>query len=86
MTSRFRCDVKAANPEATSHSIAATESRHLTTPVEQGNIGDLDRQRAMVKLWQKERTKPHLDLTIKARTDEKAKVFKGVLTSANSTS
>ena len=32
-------------------------------------------KRTMVKLWQKERSKPHPDLTIKALMEEKTEVF-----------
>ena len=35
-------------------------------------------KRIMVKLWQKERSKPHPDLTIKAHMEEKTEVFKRV--------
>ena len=36
----------------------------------------------MVKLWQKERSKPHPDLTIKALMEEKTEVFKRVASEA----
>ena len=36
----------------------------------------------MVKLWQKERSKPHPDLTIKAHMEEKTEVFKRVASEA----
>ena len=39
-------------------------------------------KRTMVKLWQKERSKPHPDLTIKARMEEKTEVFKRVASEA----
>ena len=39
-------------------------------------------KRTMVKLWQKERSKPHPDLTIKALMEEKTEVFKRVASEA----
>ena len=36
----------------------------------------------MVKLWKIERSKPHPDLTIKARMEEKTEVFKRVASEA----
>ena len=39
-------------------------------------------KRTMVKLWQKERRKPHPDLTIKAHMEEKTEVFKRVASEA----
>ena len=39
-------------------------------------------KRTMVKLWQKERSKPHPNLTIKALMEEKTKVFKRVASEA----
>ena len=39
-------------------------------------------KRTMVKLWQKERSKPHPDLTIKAHMEEKTEVFKRVASEA----
>ena len=39
-------------------------------------------KRTIVKLWQKERSKPHEDLTIKALMEEKTEVFKRVASEA----
>ena len=39
-------------------------------------------KRTIVKLWQKEKSKPHPDLTIKAHMDEKTEVFKRVASEA----
>ena len=39
-------------------------------------------KRTMVKLWQKERSKPHPDLTIKVLKEEKTEVFKRVASEA----
>ena len=39
-------------------------------------------KRTMVKMWQKERSKPHPDLTIKARMEEKTELFKRVASEA----
>ena len=39
-------------------------------------------KRTMVKLWQKERSKPHPDQTIKAHMEEKTELFKRVASEA----
>ena len=60
------------------HNKSTTESRHPATKEMW-----TDKQ-TMVKLWHKERSKPHPDLIIKAHMEEKKDVFKRVKQKAGS--